>query len=79
MSKSELQTATGDELRAAIEKGKRTIRALEAGNLADMRVAAHYPDGGSDAVLDRNFDQIQRVRAAVGRVSAELASRGESQ
>lgn len=68
--------ATDEELLSAIAKGRKTVLALEMADLADMRVASQYPSYGDDAILDRNFRQIQKVRTVLGAAIVEAKSRG---
>lgn len=71
---SKHSTAELLDLRA---KGRRRLQALQMGNLADMRVSAHYEPfpSDSDYVLDRNFQQINRLCQAIKSVSDEIDAR----
>ena len=68
-----------EELMKLQDNGRRKLLALEMGNLADVRVSAHYEPFPYDsgAVLDSNLRQISRVRQALRDVAAEIAARAD--
>lgn len=77
MNKTELSSFDLTGLRDLLDKGRRRLKALEAADFADLMVSARYepypPD--SDAVLDRNFTQTAKVRAALRLIEEEIKRR----
>ena len=68
---NDLASATDAVLAVAQRRMKQMINALSMADLADMRIA----DGGSDAVLDRNFMRTQSARQSLAKIEAEIARR----